>query len=640
MRNLLGNKGAGLAEMLQIGLPVPFGFTVTTEAYRSYIENDCSLTEELTEEISEKIRELESVSGKTFGDAQNPLSVSVRTGIGSPTHPPYMPNTVMNLGSNAKNASEAKKELLAAISEAFDLWRRDSQTAESSKDKSSAAEDEDTDIAVAVSVQAMVFGDSGEDSATGIVSTRDCISGEKRLCGCFIVNAQGPVRDEHEDGANDISELPAAFPKVYESLLKIADILERHYNDAQYIEFTVEHGKLYILQTQTAERTPAAALKMAVDMVEEGLITKKAALLRLDAEDMRKLLELKKVELTPGEDVMLKEDFGKLLEWADELRELKVRANADDLTQARQAMLFGAEGIGLCRTENMFFDEEKLTLIREMLRTRDGKHKAEIIERLKEMQKENCKEIFRLMGENPVTIRLLDLPMNNILPMEEENPMLGNRGCRLELTMPEITAAQTEAIAEAAIEIKNESGVEVHPEILIPMVTSEEELLQVRKIVEEAANRCMEAAATQIELSLGTMIETPRAALSAARLAHCSDFFSFGTNDLTQFVYGLSREDAGMIVDTYMQRNILKKNPFKVLDLDGVGSLVELAAANGKHTKAKLKLGICGSQASDPASIEFCHRIGMSYLSVSPLKVPIAKLAAAQAAVRNEGRGE
>lgn len=639
MRNLLGNKGAVLAEMMQIGMPVPFGFTVTTEACREYAENGSALTEELTAEIYEKISELESVTGKTFGDPQNPLFVSVRTGIASDAAAAGMTKTVMNVGAGAETAEEAKKSLLEAVFDAFDRWN-DPEADEYRRRNAFTEETENCTDGIAVSVQAMVFGDAGDDCAAGILSTRDCISGEKKLCGCFLRNTQGPVYNDTEETAEDFDTMSEVFPKAYESLVKIAAILERHYKEAQNIEFTIEHNKLYILQTQTAERTPAAALKMAVDMVEEELISKKAALLRLDAEDMRKLLEIKKEELLPSESERLKEDFEKLLEWADEIRDLKIRANADDLLQAEQAAAFGAEGIGLCRTENMFFDEKKLALIREMLKSRDEKHKAEIIERLKEMQKENCKEIFRVMGENPVTIRLLDLPMNDILPMEEENPMLGNRGCRLELAMPDITAAQTEAIAEAAIEIKNESGVEVHPEILIPMVTTEEELIQVRTIILDAAQKCMEAAETQIELSVGTMIETPRAALTADKIALVSDFFSFGTNDLTQFVYGLSREDAGMIVDTYMQRGILKENPFKVLDAEGVGRLVELAAANGKHTKPKLKLGICGSQACDPASIEFCHKIGMNYLSVAPLKVPIAKLAAAQAAVRNEGKGE
>lgn len=638
MRSLLGNKGANLAEMMQIGLPVPFGFTVTTEAYRAYIENGYILTEELTDEISEKISELESVTGKTFGGTANPLFVSVRIGILSDTDfdsAADMPTAVMNVGLNAKTEQEAKEELLHEIRAIFDAWN-DLQSSESKKGKHTPTADGET-IAegIAVSVQAMVFGDSGEDSATGIVSTRDCISGEKKLCGCFVVNAGKPLCDGHIPEARDIDEMAELFPKAYESLSKIADILEKHYKDAQNMEFTIEHNKLYMLQTQTAERTPAAALKMAVDMVSEELITKKTAILRLNVEDMRKLLEVEKAELPSGESIRLKEDFEKLLEWADEVRELKIRANADDASKAKQADAFGAEGIGLCRTENMFFDENKLKLVRELFLTGSEERRQQITEELKGLLKQNCREIYAAAGENPITIRLLDLPMNDILPMEEENPMLGNRGCRLELAMPEITVAQTQAIVEAAIEVKTESGAEVRPEILIPMITTEEELIEIRKIIIDAAQKCMENAEAQIELAVGTMIETPRAALTADKLAKHSDFFSFGTNDLTQFVYGLSREDAGSIVDTYMQKGILKENPFGVLDVAGVGRLVELAAAAGKRTKPKLKLGICGSQACDPASIEFCHKIGMNYLSVSPMKVPIAKLAAAQAVIRS-----
>lgn len=639
MRNLLGNKGAALAEMMQIGMPVPFGFTVTTEACRDYTENGSVLTEELTAEIYEKLSELESVTGKTFGDPENPLSVSVRTGIGSDTIAAGMTKTVMNVGAGAETAEEAKKILLEAVTEAFDRWN-EPEAAEYRRRNTSLEGAEECADGVAVSVQAMVFGDAGEDCATGILSTRDCISGEKKLCGCFLRNTQGPVHTEDEASAEDFDAMREVFPKAYESLVKIAGILERHYKETQNIEFTIEHNKLYILQTQSAERTPAAALKMAVDMVDEQLITKKTALLRLDAEEMRKLVQNERKELPPGEELVLKEDFGKLLEWADEIRDLKVRANADDAVQAKLALSFGAEGIGLCRTENMFFDAEKLKLIREMFLTGDEKRRERITEQLKQSQKENCAEIFRIMGERPVAIRLLDLPMNDILPMEEENPMLGNRGCRLELAMPYITEAQTEAVVEAAIEVKRESGIEVQPEILIPMISTQEELAHVKNLVMTAAKRCMEAYEETVELAVGTMIETPRAALTADKIAAESDFFSFGTNDLTQMVYGLSREDAGLIVDTYIEKGILKQNPFKSLDTDGVGRLVELAAVGGKRVKPKLKLGICGEQACDPASIEFCHCIGMSYLSVSPLKVPIAKLAAAQAAVRNEGKNE
>lgn len=638
MRNLLGNKGANLAEMVQIGLPVPFGFTVTTEACQEYYENGCEFTEEMISEILDKLAELESVTGKQLGAGENPLAVSVRTGIGAGCSQLGLAKTVFNVGATARNAEEAGELLLAQIKTAFDSWSG-SEAAESRR-HAKKDEQDDAPAGVAVSIQAMVYGNAGEDSAVGVVSTRDCISGEKLLCGCFLRNAQLPLHGEQEIAAEELATMPEVFPKAYESLVKIAGILEKHYKDAQDIEFTIEHNKLYMLQTQTAERTPAAALKMAVDMVEEKLISKKTALLRLNVEEIQKLVQTGRDGLPQGEELVLKEDFEKLLEWADEIRDLKIRANVDDASQARLALNLGAEGIGLCRSENMFFDENKLEQLRDMILERNESARKRLLQGLKAEQKKNCKEIFTVMGERPIAFRLLDLPMNDILPMEEENPMLGNRGCRLELAMPYISEAQTEAIVEAAIEVKQESGIDITPEILIPMISTQEELLQVKEIITNAAQRCMREKGENIELLIGSMIETPRAALTADKIAVDSDFFSFGTNDMTQLVYGLSREDAGMIVDSYIEKDILNRNPFRVLDLEGVGRLVELAAISGRHTKPKLKLGICGEQASDPASIEFFHRIGMTYLSVPPMKLPIARLAAAQAAVRNEGRGE
>ena len=430
------------------------------------------------------------------------------------------------------------------------------------------------------------------------------------------------------------------FPKSYENLVKITGILEKHFKDVQTVQFTIEDSKLYILLTETAQRTPSAALKMAVDMTDEEIITEKEAILRLRTEDLQELLQMRKGRCALDDAPELRAYFSKLMEWADEVRELKVRANADDAKQARQALDFGAEGIGLCRTENMFFDEEKMLMVRRMLLSEDEEERRSINAQLKAIQKENFKDIYRIMGERPVTIRLLDLPINDILPMEEENPMLGNRGCRLELAMPKIAEAQTEAIIEAALEVRDEIEMEIIPEILIPMVSTMEELRMVKTVVKAAAESCIKESGKEMEYLIGAMIETPRAALTADKIAQESDFFSFGTNDLTQMVYGLSREDTGMIIETYVEKGVLHENPFRTLDLDGVGRLMELTAVTGRRVHPRMKLGICGEQASDPRSIEFCHKIGMNYLSCAPVKVPTTKLAAAQAAVKAAGNEE
>lgn len=633
MRSLLGTKGAALAEMMQSGLPVPFGFTVTTEACRRYFENGRVLPAEIAEEIFNKMAELEDVTGKVFGEKKNPLFVSVRTGASAPM--PGLAETILNLGMNAETPEEAKEQLLEAICDSFDSWKSSKAFEYRKKGRFFWENDSDSEEnGAAVSVQRMVFGNLNEDSAVGIVSTRECANGGNRLSGKFLTNAQGNELTQRTEEVQDISHMTEHFPKSYETLIKITGILEKHFKDVQTVQFTIEDSKLYILLTETAERTPAAALKMAVDMTNEEIITEKEAILRLQTEDLQELLRMRKGRCALDDDPELRAYFSKLMEWADEVRELKVRANADDAKQTQQALDFGAEGIGLCRTENMFFDGEKMLMVRRMLLSEDEEECRSINAQLKEMQKENFKGIYRIMGERPVTIRLLDLPINDILPMEEENPMLGNRGCRLELAMPKIAEAQTEAVIEAALEVRSEIGADIVPEILIPMVSTLEELRMVKTVVKAAAESCIKASGEKMEYLIGTMIETPRAALTADKIAQESDFFSFGTNDLTQMVYGLSREDMGMIIETYVEKGVLHENPFRTLDLDGVGRLVELAAVTGKRAYPRLKLGICGEQASDSRSIEFCHKIGMNYLSCAPIKVPTTKLAAAQAAVK------
>lgn len=626
MRNLLGNKGANIAEMMQIGLPVPFGFTITTKACSKFYENGCELTTEMEEEIFEKITELEDVTGKTFGGGENPLLVSVRTDAA--VSMPGLAETILNLGINDETAEalckiagdrsfaediyqrfkqmyrktvgcpeeeavpqDVRQQLVCAVKAAFLSWESEEAKVYRAKLASEPSETE----GVAVNIQAMVFGNLGENSAVGMATTRNCETGEKELSGSFVVKTQGKdITDSKE--MKDISKLTDNFPKAYESLIKISGILEKHYKDVQNMEFTIENNKLYMLQTSTADRTAEAALKIAVDMVSEEIIMPKTAILRQDANNMEGLVS--QIRQGQGEKITaLKENYRVLMDWVDDVRELKVRVNVDSEEQARNALELGAEGIGLCRSENMICES------------------GEMLETFKQNQRSEFERIYRVMGEKPVTIRLLDLPV----------------------TLPEITEIQTEAIIEAALAVGKETENNIEIEILVPMVSTLEEFKRVKKRVEKAAMRCTQNVEHKPEILVGTMIETPRAALIADKIAAECDFFSFGTNDLTQMVFGLSRdEEATDVIEDYIANGILKENPFRTLDVDGVGRLVEFAASMGRHTKPKLKLGICGEQASDARSIEFCHKIGMNYLSCQPAKVPAAKLAAAQAAVRNE----
>ncbi len=655
MRSLLGHKGTCLAEMMQIGLPVPFGFTITTKACTEYFENGRVISHELTDEILEKMAVLESVTGREFGSVDNPLYVSVRAD--SPQAIPGLAQTVLNLGMNANSAEDAHEQLLDAISDAFDSW--ENSKAVDYRKKHNIPES----VGVSVSIQAMVFGNAGDDSACGIISTRDPFGGQKMLTGSFMVNAQGLDFSRHSEETLDIEKMAKLFPKALESLNKISGILESHFKEAQRVEFTIEKGKLYILMCSPCELSTEGSLRVAIDMVSEGIITEKQALLRVNTDEIKELLRDRKragvgsnatgqgtknvatgsadlAEPIDNEDGdmqetdELRECLSKLSEWADDIKELRVRANADNAEQARLALDYGAEGIGLCRTENLFFENEKLDMLRQLLTTQDEDERRDINASLKRMQKENFKEIYMVMKDRPVTIRLLDIPINDIVPMEEVNPMLGLRGARLELEMPRIAEAQTEAIIEAALEVRDELGVEIVPEILIPMVSSRREFVMIRTIISAAAQSLLKAKETEMNYIIGAMIETPRAALTASYLAQEADFFSFGTNDLTQMVYGLSREDAPSIIQTYVEKGVLTKNPFLAIDFNGVGRLVDMATREGKKANSKLKIGICGEQASDPESIEFCHKLGMNYISCSPSKVPAAKLAAAQAAVR------
>lgn len=858
MRSLLGGKGANLAEMTRIGLPVPFGFTITTEACNRYYEEDKVIGQDILDAIYEKIEELENVTGKKFGSVENPLLVSVRSG--AVFSMPGMMDTILNLGLNDESV-----EGLAKLTEnrrfAMDSYRRfiqmfgdvvleipkakfdqvfDSQKAAKGVafDVDLTADDLEIIIAgykrivkeetgnefpmdpatqlveavkavfrswnndrailyrqlnniphslgTAVNVQSMVFGNMGDTSGTGVAFTRNPSTGEKAIFGEFLVNAQGEDVVAGVRTPLAIAEMAEAFPEAYKEFVRIAELLEKHYKDVQDMEFTVERNKLYMLQTRNGKRTAQAAVKAAVDMVSEGLIDRMTAVTRLEPEQIDQLLhpmfdqaELKKAvaiakglpaspgaasgqiyftaaeaveaaqngikallvrEETSPEDLAgmvaaqgiltarggmtshaavvargmgkccvagcseinvneqnktmtvkgkayregdfisinggdgqvyeglirtvapeVSGDFATIMEWADEIREMKVRANADNPKDAAQALAFGAEGIGLCRTEHMFFDEERIPAIRKMILSDTEAERIAALEVLRPYQQGDFKGIFKVMGDRPVTIRLLDPPLHEFLPQTEEdirelaqqmgvsfekldakvtelheqNPMLGHRGCRLAVTYPEIAKMQTEAIIMAAIEVCQEDDVEIVPEIMIPLVGSEAELKDVKKTVVAAADACIAAAGIKMEYMVGTMIEVPRAAILADEIAKEAEFFSFGTNDLTQMTFGFSRDDTGKLIDTYVKKGIMEEDPFQVIDENGVGRLVQMAVALGKQTRPKIKLGICGEHGGNPKSIEFCQKAGLHYVSCSPYRVPIARLAAAQATVKS-----
>lgn len=858
MKDLLGGKGANLAEMTKIGLPVPFGFTITTEACNRYYDENHTVADDIVEAIYEKIEELENVTGKKFGSDENPLLVSVRSG--AVISMPGMMDTILNLGLN-----DTSVEGLAALTEnrrfAMDSYRRfiqmfgdvvleipkaefdrvfDGRKKEKDVkfDVDLTAEDLEAVIAgykeivkkftgkdfpqepevqlleavkavfrswnnerailyrklngipgslgTAVNVQSMVFGNMGDTSGTGVAFTRNPSTGENKIFGEFLVNAQGEDVVAGVRTPLDIDKMAEAFPDCYKGFVKIAELLEKHYKDVQDMEFAVERNKLYMLQTRSGKRTAQAAVKIAVDMVEEGLIDKKTAITRLapgqidqllhptfDADELaasapvatglpaspgaacgqvyftaqaaaeaaaqgKKVLlvreetspedlagmvaaegiltarggmtshaavvargmgkccvagcseihvsETEKVITLPDDTAVSEEeyisidgstgrvykgqiktvepevsgDFAKLMDWADEIRELKVRANADNPKDAAQALAFGAEGIGLCRTEHMFFEEERIPAIRRMILADTHHEKEEALKVLKPFQQGDFKAIFKVMGERPVTIRLLDPPLHEFLPQDREdieelaelmgvsfeklsakvaelhelNPMLGHRGCRLAVTHPEIAVMQTEAIIDAAIEVSREDNIDIIPEIMIPLVGSKAELAAVKKAVVETADRCISNAGIKMEYMVGTMIETPRAALVAGSIAAEAEFFSFGTNDLTQMTFGFSRDDTGKLIEEYVRQGILENDPFQTIDIDGVGKLVEMAVSQGRQTRPNIKLGICGEHGGDPRTIEFCHSVGLNYVSCSPFRVPAARLAAAQAAVK------
>jgi len=863
MKSLLGGKGANLAEMTRIGLPVPAGFTVTTEACNQYYEHNSQIWSELKEEILSQLRDLEQTTNKEFGSVSNPLLVSVRSG--AVFSMPGMMDTILNLGLNDESVVGIAK---ATNNErfAYDSYRRfiqmfgdvvlniekykfdsilekkkhdrgieeDTQlTAEDLKEivesfkkvvKKEWGQDfpQDTelqllmaveavfkswnnqrakiyrkmheipdDLGTAVNIQSMVFGNMGDTCGTGVAFTRNPSTGEKKLFGEFLLNAQGEDVVAGIRTPEEIGSLKDKMPKVYDQFVNVTLLLEKHYRDMQDIEFTIENEKLYMLQTRNGKRTAMAAINIAVEMVEEGLITKEEAVLRVEPQQLDQLLHptfdeaaMKeaviitkglpasagassgKIYFTPEDVVAAKENgekailvrvetspediegmissvgiltgrggmtshaavvargmgkccvagageiridevnkvmkvgskvfaegeyisldgsegivyegeiktqtpellgnFAVLMAWADEFRKLKIRTNADTAKDAKQALEFGAEGIGLCRTEHMFFEESRIFAVRQMIlsTTLEGREKA--LEKLLPMQREDFVALFEALEGLPVTVRLLDPPLHEFLPHEEEdiiklanemgvskeelldvvndlkefNPMLGHRGCRLAITYPEIYAMQTRAIMEAAIQVHKEKGYNVIPEIMVPLVGETKEFVQVKKVILEVIESVFKENNIQIPYLIGTMIEIPRACITADEIAAEAEFFSFGTNDLSQMTFGFSRDDAGKFINEYLQKNIFEKDPFQRIDRKGVGRLMQMAVDLGKQARPDIKLGICGEHGGEPNSIEFCHMLGLAYVSCSPFRVPIARLAAAHAAIINKDQSK
>ena len=894
MRDLLGGKGANLAEMTNLGIPVPSGFTISTEVCRYYYQNEGRYPPELEEQVREALRRVEKVMGMKFGDPRDPLLFSVRSGAAISM--PGMMDTILNLGLNDETVEglaqrsgderfaydcyrrfvamygdvvfglkpqqkderdpfevilEEKKEergveydhelsaedlkdlvrrykeeikgrlgvdfpedpweqLWGAIGAVFRSWNNPRAVAYRELN------DIPHDMGTAVNVQSMVFGNMGFDSGTGVVFTRNPATGENRLYGEYLMNAQGedvvagirtpqPI-NRYQRGKREIPSLEEEAPHIYEELERYCKILERHYRDMQDVEFTIQKGKLWILQTRAGKRTGMAAMKIAVDMVHEGLISKEEALLRVEPDHLNHLLRpvfdlmekekaikegravakglpagpgaatgrvvffasdaeewaqrgekvlLVRIETSPedirgmnaaegiltarggmtshaalvarqmgkvcvvgcgdleidyrgrqltvkgqvvregdylsidgttGEVILGKistkpseilqvllektlapeasEAYGiysELMRWADEARRLGVRTNADKSDQAAIAIAFGAEGIGLCRTEHMFFEGDRINAMREMILAEDAEGRKRALDKLLPMQKEDFKGIFRVMEGRPVTVRTLDPPLHEFLPntdkeikelasqmgvdeevirskvqaLHEANPMLGHRGCRLGIVYPEITAMQARAIFEAACEVAKE-GIAVNPEVMIPLVGDVKELRDQRKVVDEVAHEVFSSYGVQVPYKVGTMIEIPRGAITADEIAEEAEFFSFGTNDLTQTTFGISRDDAGKFLRSYIGKGIWEFDPFMKLDRRGVGELMRIGVEKGRATRKDLKVGICGEHGGEPSSIEFCHELGLDYVSCSPYRVPIARLAAAQAAVKEK----
>ena len=861
MRELLGGKGANLAEMTNLGLPIPQGFTVTTEACTKYYEDGKTISQEIQDQIFAALKTLEEIQGKKFGDNSDPLLVSVRSGARASM--PGMMDTILNLGLNdvavegfaAKTGNprfaydsyrrfiqmysdvvmevpksffekiidevkEAKgvhfdteltvddlKELVKRFKEVYKNAMNGEEFPQDPTEQLMGAvkavfrswdnpraivyrrmNDIPGDWGTAVNVQAMVFGNMGETSGTGVAFTRNPSTGEKGIYGEYLINAQGEDVVAGVRTPQPISKLAEDLPECYKEFMELAHKLENHYRDMQDMEFTIQEGKLYFLQTRNGKRTAPAAIQIACDLVDEGMIDEKEAVLRIDAKSLDQLLHptfdkdslkagevigqalpaspgaaagkvvftaeeakelgkggkgervvLVRLETTPEDiegmvaaqgiltvrggmtshaavvargmgtccvsgcgEIKINEEakqfelggytfhegdyisldgttgkiykgdiktveasvsgnFGRIMAWADKYRALKVRTNADNPRDTRNAVHLGAEGIGLCRTEHMFFEEDRIPKIRKMILAETVEAREAALNELIPFQKGDFKAMYKELKELPMTVRYLDPPLHEFLPTEEEdiialakdmgvtvehlknkcaelhefNPMMGHRGCRLAVTYPEIARMQTRALMEAAIEVKEEEGYNIVPEIMIPLVGEKKELKFVKDVVIEVAEQVKKEKGSDMQYHIGTMIEIPRAALLANEIAEEAEFFSFGTNDLTQMTFGFSRDDAGKFLDSYYKTKIYESDPFAKLDQKGVGQLVKMAVEKGRATRPDIKLGICGEHGGEPSSVEFCHNIGLSYVSCSPFRVPIARLAAAQAAIKN-----
>ena len=858
MRNLLGGKGANLAEMTILGIPVPQGFIVTTEACNKYYNDGKVISEEVLEQIQNNIAKLEEITGKKFGSLENPLLVSVRSG--ARVSMPGMMDTILNLGlndeavevvakqtNNPRFAYDSYRRFVQMFSDVVmgvekrlfeniidemkeargvhydteltaddlkelvvkfkDLYKKEMKKDFPQDPKEQLVEaitavfrswdnpraivyrrlnDIPGEWGTAVNVQEMVFGNKGDTSGTGVAFSRNPSTGEKGIYGEYLMNAQGEDVVAGIRTPLPITKLNEQNPALYKQFIDIVNKLENHYKDMQDMEFTIEEGKLFFLQTRNGKRTAQAALKIAVDLVSEGMLSKEEAILKVEPKQLDSLLhptfeatslkntkaiakglpsspgaacgkvaftaEEAKERAEKGEKVVLvrletsPEDiegmiaaqgiltvrggmtshaavvargmgtccvagcgelkvdeekrtlevggkvytdkdyisidgstgniygeaiktvtpeisgyFATFMSWADEIRKLQVRTNADTPRDTKQAVEFGAEGIGLCRTEHMFFDEDRIMPMREMIVAKTEEERRRALSKLLPMQKGDFKAMYEALEGRPATIRFLDPPLHEFVPHSDEeirelagqmsldfeelkatveglhefNPMLGHRGCRLAVTYPEIAEMQTRAVIEAAIEVKNEKGYDIVPEIMIPLVGEVKELKFVKDIVDSTAKTVMDEKGITIEYHVGTMIEIPRAALTADEIAKEAEFFSFGTNDLTQMTFGFSRDDAGKFLNDYYERKIYEQDPFAKLDQVGVGQLVKMATEKGKATRPNIKLGICGEHGGDPSSVEFCHNVGLNYVSCSPFRVPLARLAAAQAQVKN-----
>ncbi|WPC42527.1 pyruvate, phosphate dikinase [Clostridium sp. JS66] len=858
MRNLLGGKGANLAEMTNLGIPVPQGFTVSTEACTKYYEDGKVINEDIVSQVYRALSTMEEKTNKKFGNVENPLLVSVRSG--ARVSMPGMMDTILNLGLN-DNTVEGLSKLTNNERFAYDSYRRfiqmfsdvvmgiEKRKFEDVLDKVKEVKGAkfDTDLSAsdlkevvkqfkgiymkemgksfpqepkeqlieaitavfrswdnpraivyrrlndipgdwgtAVNVQSMVFGNMGETSGTGVAFTRNPATGEKLIFGEYLINAQGEDVVAGIRTPQPIAKLKGDLPECYDQFMSIAQNLENHYKDMQDMEFTIEQGKLYFLQTRNGKRTAQAALKVAVDMVNEGLITKEEAILKVDPKQLDALLHpnfdqaeikiakviakglpaspgaacgkvyftaedakehheqgekvvLVRLETSPEDiegmvaaegiltvrggmtshaavvargmgtccvagcgDIRINEKsetfevsgnvyhkgdyisldgstgnvygqaiktvepeisgyFGTFMAWADEIRTMGVRTNADTPKDAMHAVKFGAQGVGLCRTEHMFFDEDRIPAVREMIISKTEEQRRKALDKLLPMQKEDFIGIYEAMEGRPVTIRFLDPPLHEFLPNDEEdikdlakemevsfeelkatvaslhevNPMMGHRGCRLAVSYPEIAEMQTRAVIEAAIDVKKRKNYDIVPEIMIPLIGEIKELKFVKDIVVKVANEIIDKSGIELKYLVGTMIEIPRAAITADEIAKEAEFFSFGTNDLTQLTFGFSRDDAGKFLGDYYDKKIYESDPFQRLDQSGVGKLVKMGVELGKQTRPDIHLGICGEHGGDPSSVEFCHNVGLDYVSCSPFRVPVARLAAAQAEVKN-----